>query len=219
MKQAFVLAFVLVGCAAPASDTGGDDGVTPDASTTPDGTPSVTCPLAATVADAGSLSALKSQRCNVPGSMGTKKWYRLSATLPGAPMDVVPLELWDGQGGFAGGTVRTGTFQITGAELAYSTCGVCLRAAGDKGTAAEKTYFATGGTVEVTSVGAAGTTLSAKITNATFAEVNAMNVKVTNGCTTALAGATVSGSIGGGGGGGGGGGTGGGPSCPSTVGD
>ena len=94
-----------------------------------------------------------------------------------------------------------------------------MPARGDKGTAAAKTYFATGGTVEVTAVGAAGTTLTAKITNATFAEVNAMNVKVQNGCTTALAGASVSGTIVDVGGGGGGGGTGGGASCPSTVGD
>ena len=221
MKKAFVLAFVLVGCAAPASDSGGDDGVTPDApsSMTPDGTPSATCPLAATMGDAGSLSALKSQRCNVPGSMGTRKWYRLSATLPGAPNDIVQLELWDGQGVFAGTTVKTGTYQITGAELSYATCGVCLRAAGDKGTASAKTYFATAGTVEVTSVGAAGTALTAKITNATFAEVDAMNAKVTNGCTTALAGVSVSGTIVDVGGGGGGGGTGGGAACPSTVGD
>lgn len=221
MKKAFVLALVLVGCAAPSSDTGGDDGVTPDAPsmTTPDGSPGATCPLAAAMGDAGSLSALKSQRCNVPGTMGTKKWYRLSATLPGAPTDIVQLELWDGQGVFAGTTVKTGTYQITGAELAYGTCGVCLRAAGDKGTAGAKTYFATGGTVEVTSVGAAGTALTAKITNATFAEVNSTNAKVPGGCTTALAGVTVSGTIVDVGGGGGGGGTGGGASCPSTVGD
>ena len=184
-----------------------------------DGEMQATCPLAASMGDAGSLAAFKSQRCNVPGSMGTKKWYRLSAQVPGAPNDYVQLELWDGQGAFTGGTVRTGTFQITGAELAYGTCGVCLRAVGDKATAAAKTYFATAGTVEVTAVGAAGTTLSAKITNATFAEVNTMNQKVPNGCATTLAGATVSGTVVDVGGGGGGGGTGGGPSCPSTVGD
>jgi hypothetical protein len=222
MRKA-LLALVLVGCAAPADGGGGgDDGMTttPDASMpNPDPDPAATCPLAAAMGDAGALSPLKSQRCSVPGTMGTKKWYRLSATLPGAPTDIVQLELWDGQGAFAGGVVRTGTFQITGAELAYNTCGVCLRAAGDKGTANAKTYFATSGTVEVTSVGAAGSTLSAKITNATFAEVNAMNIKVQNGCITNLTSATASGTIVDVGGGGGGGGTGGGAACPSTVGD
>src|SRR5687768_11440650 len=161
MRNALLL--VLVGCAAPSPEGGGDDGPTPDASST-DPEPSVTCPLPDNMGDAGSLTALKSQRCNVAGTMGTRKWYRLSATLPNAPTDIVQLELWDGQGAFAGGVVRTGTFPITGAELSYTTCGVCLRAVGDKGTAAAKTYFATGGTVEITSV---GTTLTAKITNAT----------------------------------------------------
>ena len=83
-----------------------------------------------------------------------------------------------------------------------------------KGETGTKTYFATGGTVQVTSVGIAGATLSAKITNATFAEVDAANAKVPNGCTTTVAGATLSGTIvdaGGGGGGGGG--------CATTVGD
>ena len=220
MRKA-LLAFVFVGCAAPSPEGGGDDGPTPDASTnpTPDGQQQAACPLPDNMGDAGSLTALKSQRCNVPGTMGTRKWYRLSATLPNAPTDIVQLELWDGQGAFTGGVVRTGTFQITGAELSYATCGICLRAAGDKGTALAKTYFATGGTVEITSVGAAGSTLTAKITNATFAEVNAQNVKVTNGCAANLSNVQVSGTVVDVGGGGGGGGTGGGAACPSTVGD
>ncbi len=199
----------------------GDDAPAPDAADNP--TPKV-CPLPETTADMGTLSALKAQRCNVSGSMGTRKWYRLSATMPGGTTDVVQVELWDGQGAFAGGAVHTGTFQLTGAELDYATCGVCVRAVGDKGTTGAKTYFATGGTVEVTSVGAGGATLSAKITNITLAEVDATNKKVTGGCTANVAGATVTGTVqdlsgtGTGGGGGGGGGTGGG-SCPTTVGD
>ena len=215
---AVVIATLLVGCAgpAPSSTNNGDDAPMPDASTTPDSpTQMAMCPMAATTADTGALTAIKSQRCNVPGTMGAQKWYRLSASLPGQATDIVQLELWDAKGAFTGGTVQPGTYQLTGAELSMATCGVCLRAVGDKGTAGAKQYFATAGTVVVTTVGAAGTTFAATVTSATFAEVDATGAKVTGGCSAALAGAQVSGTIvdvGGGGGGGGG-------QCPATVGD
>ena len=220
MRKA-LFAIVLAGCAGQVDDIGNN--TTPDAKGPNPDAPvsSVTCPLPGSTADTGTLSALKAQKCNVSGTMGTRKWYRLSASLPGGATDIVQLELWDGRGAFTGGTVHTGTFQLSGAELDYATCGVCVRAVGDKGTTGAKTYFATGGTVEVTAV---GTTLSAKITNITLAEVDAQNAKVASGCTANVAAATVSGTVqdltnvGGGGGGGGGGGTGGG-TCATTVGD
>src|SRR5262245_32503180 len=82
---------------------GGDDGTTqPDAPTS-----SANCALPMTMPDAGDLAALKSQQCNVPGTMGAQKWYRLSATITGTT-DVVQLELWDNRGPFAGGAVRPG---------------------------------------------------------------------------------------------------------------
>jgi hypothetical protein len=213
---------LLVGCTTGSNPDSGDDTPGPDASTSgPDGQQQASCPMAAATADTGALTASKTQRCNVSGSMGTRKWYRMMAALPGSPTDFVQLELWDGQGAFSGGVVKTGTFQITGAELDYQTCGVCLRAIGDKGTAAAKMYFATGATVEVTSVGIGGATLAAKITNATFAEVDATNKKVANGCASSLAASQISGVIvdmagTGGGTGGGGSGT---SACPLTIGE
>ena len=62
-------------------DTGGDDTMAPDAATTTN-----LCPLPETTADTGALTALKAQRCNVSGSMGTRQWYRLSASLPGSAL-------------------------------------------------------------------------------------------------------------------------------------
>src|SRR5262245_20852573 len=94
-----------------------------------------------TETDAGDLAALKAQRCNVPGSMGSKNWYRLSATLPGST-DVVQLELWPERGAFRGSAVRPGTFTIGGDDLSFATCGVCLRAMADKGTELQREYFA-----------------------------------------------------------------------------
>jgi len=197
-------------------DDGGGDGTGPG----PDGATPRTCSLPDNTADTGDLAALKAQQCNVPGSQGTRKWYRLSATLPGS-MDVVQVELWDGLGAFTGGTVAVGTYPISGAELAPATCGVCVRGLGDKGQAGQKEYFATSGSVQVTAVGGNGTPISATLTNATFAEVDpTARTLVSGGCTANVARAKVSGTVvtvGSGGGGGGGGG--GGAQCPATVGD
>jgi len=178
------------------------------------------CPVVSG-ADAGDLPALKAQKCNVSGSMGAKNWYRLAATLPGST-NVVQVELWPERGAFRGGPVRAGTFQITGDDLDFATCGVCLRAMGDKGGATQREYFATAGTVEVTAVGTTeGAPFAATIVEASFAEVDGDHTEVAGGCSVDLERAKISGVVmilGGGGGGGGGGGSGPG-GCQTTVGD
>jgi hypothetical protein len=192
-------------------DTGDDD---PTPNPDPDPQPqSKVCSLPDSTADAGDLAALKAQQCNVSGSQGTKKWYRVAATLPGS-MDYVQIELWDGRGAFSAGAVAPGTYQLTGAELNPATCGICVRGLGDKGAATQKEYFATAGTVQVTSVGGAGAAVSVTLTNARFAEIDAAKAAVAGGCTAAVSRAKLDGTIvavtGGGGGGGG---------CLATIGD
>jgi hypothetical protein len=174
-------------------------------------------------ADTGELSAFKAQRCNVSGSMGAKNWYRLSAMLPDSS-NYVQVELWPERGAFRGGPVRTGTFQITGDDAAFATCGVCLRAVADKGLPTEREYFATGGTVEVTAVSATeNDPFVATVSNAVFAEVDTGHEFVTDeACTVNLDRTKINGVVmiqGGGGGGGGGGGNGGTGGCKTTVGD
>jgi len=207
-SSSLALAVLLVGCASEGAEE-----------TLPDD-PGV-CSLADNMEDAGDLPALKANSCNVPMSMGQRKWYRLSASVPGTD-DVVQLELWDNLGAFKGGVVRAGTFQISGEDASLGTCGVCVRALGGKGTAEQQEFFATSGTVEVMSVGGSGTELSAVITNATFEQVDATDKKVmSNGCASSLARVHVSGTVVamGGGGGSGGGGVGGGNNCPFVIGD
>lgn len=175
------------------------------------------CPVDEAIPDAGTLTALAADRCNVSGSMGLRKWYRLAATLPDGA--IVQVELFDGAGAFVGGSVRAGTFPV---ETSFGSCGVCLRAIGDKGMETETEYFGTGGTVNITAIGIGGAPISASVTGATFAEVDADHVAVGGGCTASLAGVKIDGVLvergGTGGGGGGGGGTGTG-TCPATVGD
>ncbi|HEX3763806.1 MAG TPA: hypothetical protein VHW23_34155 [Kofleriaceae bacterium] len=175
------------------------------------------CPLPMTTADAGMLNAVKTQLCNYPGSMGAQHWYRVFATLPGSTMNYVQLELYDKFGVFANGTVHTGTFTV---DPDPSNCGVCVRGMGDKGAGDAKEYFATTGTVNITAVGAAGTTLSATMSNLGFVELDTSRKPVSGGCTAAVTAGQISGMVmqvggtGGGGGGGGGGGM-----CLQTIGD
>jgi hypothetical protein len=206
------LVLMVTACGGSGVDGGGDDGATPDAAVN-----NSNCPLPDNQADLGALPALKAQRCNVSGSMGMKKWYRLSATMTSG--DIVQIELWPFHGSFTG-AVTVGSFPI---ETDYNTCGVCLRAVGDKGAATMKEYFGTSGMINVTALGAAGTPFSATITTGAAAEVNAVNkTKIANGCTTTIASVKIDGTMmdvgmtGGGGGGGGGGGMG---ACLTTVGD
>jgi hypothetical protein len=182
----------------------------------PDPTPNpLTCALAATIADTGSLTALKANQCQVPGSMGARKWYRLTATLPGTTNDLVQIELWDGRGPFTGGVVTAGTYPISGANLDPATCGVCVRALGDKGTSTVKEYFATGGTVVVSAVGGNGATLAATLTGGTFVEIDPVTkAPVSGGCASSMTRVAASGTVVAMGGGGGGGGN-----CPQTIGD
>jgi hypothetical protein len=203
-------AAVLVGCA---SEGGEGERLDP-------ADPGV-CSLSSDMDDAGDVAALKANSCNVPMSMGQRKWYRMSATVPGTG-DVVQLELWDNLGAFKGGVVRAGTFELAGDDASLLSCGVCVRAIGDKGTPEEQEYFATSGTVVVTSVGGAGTAFVATISNATFEQLDAVSKKpVAEGCASSLAEIKVSGTVVamGGGGGGGGGGSGGGNNCPLVIGD
>lgn len=172
--------------------------------------------------DAGDLSATYAQRCNVPGSMGTQNWYRLVATLPGSD-DVVQLELWPNRGVYAGKAVEPGTFQISGDETDYLTCGICLRAMADKGGELQRELFAVSGTVVVETVSSvAEAPFSATITNASFVELDGDKSPVEGGCTMDVERVKASGAIeikGGGGGGGGGGGSAGSGGCLTTVGD
>jgi hypothetical protein len=214
MNKILLSLLMITGCVVGTDDLGGgDDGGGGGDDPMPDPQPQPrVCSLPETTADAGDLAALKAQQCNVPGSQGTLKWYRVAATLPGS-MDYVQVELWDGRGAFSGGAVAAGTYPITGAELDPATCGICVRGLGDKGAGTQKEYFATSGQVQVTAVGGTGAPVSVTLTNVTFAEVDAAKAAVLGGCSAAVARAKLDGTIvavtGGGGGGG----------CPDAIGD
>ncbi len=108
--------------------------------------------------------------------------------------DGFELQLYAGSGVFASG-IKTGTFPLTGAELNYKTCGVCVLAFGDAmgpsppNPPAEE-YFATAGTVEITEVGPTGagnlkaTLKGIKFEHVTINQTTAESTPVNDGCKT-----------------------------------
>jgi hypothetical protein len=215
MRSASLLApaFLLFAACTVGDTTGtpGDDdpGIDAPGGGNTDGQVAAACGMPSTTPDIGPVTATAAEQRNQPGSQGARKIYTATATLPGTD-EIVQVELWDNLGAFTGGLVAVGTYPLTGAELDYNTCGVCvLGGSTDAGVTQE--YFATGGSVEVVALGPVGQPLTVRVSNITFGEVNPTDgTPIAGGCTAALAGGQISGPLvnvdGGGGGGGGGGG-------------
>jgi hypothetical protein len=106
-----------------------------------------------------------------------------------APNQQLFLELYKGSPPF-NGTFKTGTFDIEGAQLNYETCGVCaLVYEGVIGNTYRTSYFATGGSVTITSL---SPKLSGSINDVPFESVdidpndNYHTTPLDDGCTTAV---------------------------------
>lgn len=109
----------------------------------------------------------------------------------GSPFDELELDLFAGFGAFSNGFV-TGTFPITGDELNWSTCGLCVFVNTNRTDPMtyEDDYLATGGTVTITAING---TLTGSVSNLTFEHVTLSQEGSTpagDSCTTAVAGAT-----------------------------
>lgn len=118
--------------------------------------------------------------------------------------DILHLWLYDGYGGFGSGSghpVATGTYNLAGDDLSgFAKCGLCLFIDTDfDGSNIADTYYATAGTVQLTSVGTNGSgTLAGMITNATLAQVMVAqdgSVTPVPGCTTTLPSIAFSGTL------------------------
>ncbi len=192
---------LLVGCSAQlgtgggSSTTGDDDSddLAPDAAVIqPDASvdaPAVAPDNACLVASSyGSLGDVRGDAVSeLQDSTSTLRVSWVEAPTPATAMqdkpDVLVVELWDDFGVFAGGPAKTGTFQLTGEETDYDTCGVCvLLLANTVDDTQEKMLLATSGTVTVTSIAtAAGQTTQVSLTNASFVEIS---YDATNGYQT-----------------------------------
>ncbi len=160
-----------------------DAAAAPDARASPDGGGSNVdaAPAACTApASFGDVGALAAQAIFVPDvNEGTDDGATDDLLVMFAPLDggespdVIELRLYAGYGAFAGGAIRTGTFELTGAELDLLECGICAGILTDATAEAyADDYLPTGGTLELTAVGtAAGQTLTGRLSNVTFRHV------------------------------------------------
>ncbi len=106
--------------------------------------------------------------------------------------DLFEFELYKGFGVFSVGSIQPGTYTISGAELNYATCGICPRIFTDFDEAtqmtAEQQYYATGGTITITSV---TPDLTGTVSDLTFEEVTINpttfeSTPVPGGCSTSI---------------------------------
>lgn len=90
-----------------------------------------------------------------------------------ADIDALRLLLYGGFGAFGSGDVRPGTYQLTGAETKFSSCGACVLVGTDVTQSGQADwYMATGGSITLTMAGSgSGTTLSGSLSNVNFAHV------------------------------------------------
>ena len=109
------------------------------------------------------------------------------------PLDAVQLELYAGIGAFDGADISAKTIELTGDELNYKTCSVCVRIFADATQqSAAAQYFATGGTVTLSSVSG---TLKGTLSNVTLTKVTVADdftsTPVNDGCNTTITTATM----------------------------
>lgn len=115
--------------------------------------------------------------------------------------DVVFLDFFAGTGGFTGGDIKTGTFTISGADAAFSTCGICVDVATGFNTSTGADtgwYHAIGGTVTLTNVGPTAWTGSASnvmLKHVTETSMGPTDTAAPDGCTTTLTNVTVVGRL------------------------
>jgi hypothetical protein len=154
----------------------------------------------------GALGALTGS-AHFVSSESNPRLYRifLPARLEaGAPSGVFTFEVYTGYEPFGTETNPTpvvpGTYPLTGAQLQYADCGVCLTMASNvaaDGMSYDDDFMATGGTVTINTVdGRVGGVLDVAFANVTFEHVTfdgPTSTPVGDGCTTAITSASFHG--------------------------
>ncbi len=120
----------------------------------------------------------------------------------GTPPDELQLEFYRGAGAFAGYPIGPGTYEISGDEAQYSTCGVCVLLVANVSPALaaarapddpDADYLATAGTVEIISV---DPTFEVRVHDLEFTRVDIddstyQSTPTADGCASVLPEATV----------------------------
>jgi hypothetical protein len=120
--------------------------------------------------------------------------------------DEFEIDLYEDLGAFmtGSGDITTGTFTLSGADLSYENCGLCLEIYTNLATDGSPTdlYFATGGMVDLTSVGTptgsdiSTGTLSGSISNVTFAHWDGSADAAVGDCNAMITSLSFTGTLG-----------------------
>ncbi len=200
------LSFLLIPIATLAACGGDDGGVTPLDGPAGGIDAPVTCSVS--TGSFGNKGALTGG-ATFAASMTNAALYRIAMQAPleaAMPFDVLFVDFFTGYTPFGTETAPTpvvpGTYQLTGEQLNYETCGVCVTL-GTNATATEyeDDYMVTGGTLVVAAVGdAVGETLTLTVSNLEFEHVTidgttSVSTPVGDGCGTTLTNATFTGMV------------------------
>ncbi len=133
----------------------------------PDAPPQIVCNAEANYGTPAFVEQVAQANVSMEGVINNIR----SNSVINADADIVSMEIWNGYGVFENSPIAVGTYEITGTELSFDTCGVCAFLYADvvdENNPGDQ-YFATGGTVEITSIEG---NFTATLTNVTYAHAN-----------------------------------------------
>ncbi len=153
------------------------------------------CAVDPTYGDVGTVPYELSLAVRRDDDTGAAKSITYIAALNG-DQDQVVIQLYRGFSVFTGKSIEAGTYPITGDELNYASCGVCVRIFADRaligGGHPLQDMMATGGTLVVSEVGTGGSgAFKATLMNASFehVQIDATSFESTpvgDGCETRI---------------------------------
>jgi hypothetical protein len=139
------------------------------------------------VADHGALGVGTGQGSSDTGTSGEAMVFWDGLLNNDTNPDAIAVELYGGAGVFASNPqLKTGIFELTGDELNYATCGLCVLLYTDLMDVSGTTrptdfYMATGGTVTLTSVNG---NIKGSLSNVTFEHVTIDNATFQSSATS-----------------------------------
>ena len=145
-------------------------------------------------ADVDATADASAEASTDAGSTGGAQDYYIYQGDLNADPDTLDIELYTGFGVFKNG-IKAGTYTLSGDELNYATCGLCVLIYTDvSGGTPTDTYLATGGTVTISTL---QPTLTGTLSNVTFTHVDInsstfQSMPVGDGCNSSISSLSIS---------------------------
>jgi hypothetical protein len=215
LKLISILSFSVIAAATACSsnndngkDSGTGDAATPteggkklDSGTQDTGTGDASATCTADATYSGAITGQTAVYYPTPADAGADAGPEDSYQLQGAyntDQDLFDIEIYDGYGAFTNG-VQAGTYTLTGDDLNYGTCGLCVLIYADANGQSADPYMATAGSITITSISPTGT-FAGSGTNLTFTHVSIdqnslQSTPVGDGCNSAISSVSFSATV------------------------